>query len=206
MLFALMVMVGGVSLASVVPCLAQDAGFQQVDDYGSDTLLDNGRKAVRERFRREERVNERHDTDQATASLHESGIGSGFGVPVLRASVDDFSGHEYAPESFLDLNLGRPDIRDLKDALERRPLRDDAGVKDVAAVGPDAGDDTMSFTDDERDQLAPIENNLLDWVPTGADRKNNGGFGLGAFNGRPVPYRLNGHVGIERGYPWDPAM
>jgi hypothetical protein len=195
------------AVSPLLPCQAQnDPGFQQVDDYGSDTLLDRGRKAARERFRREERSNERHDRDDDSASAGDSGISSGFGVRILRASVDDFTGDEYASEDFLDLSLGRPDIRDMKDARDRRPLSDDAGVKDVAAVGPDAGDDTMALTGDEREELEPIENNLLDWVPAGADRKNNGGFGLGSFNGRPVPYRMNAHVGIERGYPWDPSM
>lgn len=202
----MMLAIGNGTAFWAMPCHAQTAGFQQVDDYGSDTLHDQGRKAARERFRRQERINERHDAEDSAPSLGGSGMAGGFGVTYLPSSVDDFSGDEYAPEDFRDLSLGRPDIRDIKDARDRKALKDDATSKDVAAVGPDAGDDTMSLTLDEREELEPIENNLLDWVPSGPDRKNNGGFGLGSFNGRPVPYRMNAHVGIERGYPWDPSL
>ena len=50
-------------------------------------------------------------------------------------------------------------------------------------------------------------NRLLagDWVPDKPDKEANGGFGKEPDNGRPVPYRLNGHVKIERGLPWEPS-
>jgi hypothetical protein len=41
-----------------------------------------------------------------------------------------------------------------------------------------------------------------DWVPDKLDPLNNGGFATSPDNGSPVPYRLNGHVDLERGRPW----
>lgn len=43
-----------------------------------------------------------------------------------------------------------------------------------------------------------------DWVPSSPDRLRNGGFGSNPDNGSPVPYRLNGHIDIERKLPWQP--
>ncbi len=42
-----------------------------------------------------------------------------------------------------------------------------------------------------------------DWVPDKLDPTSNGGFTIAPDNGSPVPYKLNGHVDIQRGRPWN---
>lgn len=42
-----------------------------------------------------------------------------------------------------------------------------------------------------------------DWVPSDADRQQNGGFTIAPDNGSPVPYKLNGWIEIERKLPWE---
>lgn len=42
-----------------------------------------------------------------------------------------------------------------------------------------------------------------DWVPDKLDPLSNGGFTIAPDNGSPVPYKLNGHVDIQRGRPWN---
>jgi hypothetical protein len=39
-------------------------------------------------------------------------------------------------------------------------------------------------------------------VPDKIDLTANGGFEISPDNGSPVPYRLNGHIDIQRGRPW----
>jgi len=51
--------------------------------------------------------------------------------------------------------------------------------------------------------LAPIPGMLQDWVPDKVHRLQNGGFEKNPDNGSPVPYRLNGHVDIQRKLPWE---
>jgi hypothetical protein len=41
-----------------------------------------------------------------------------------------------------------------------------------------------------------------DWVPDKLDPITNGGFTTSPDSGSPVPYRLNGHVDLERDLPW----
>jgi hypothetical protein len=102
---------------------------------------------------------------------------------------------EYAPDEFIDTRFGKSTFRDLLDAGDRMFARPDFKLRlDLFAQ--------KAFYSDET-ELKPVENRILDWVPGQVDRLNNGGFGLTEFNGRPVPYRLNGHIDIERGYPWD---
>ncbi|MBS1998698.1 MAG: hypothetical protein JSS86_20380 [Cyanobacteria bacterium SZAS LIN-2] len=48
----------------------------------------------------------------------------------------------------------------------------------------------------------PVPPGPNNWVPDKLDPIDNGGFECSPDNGSPVPYRLNGHVDIERGRPW----
>ncbi len=65
---------------------------------------------------------------------------------------------------------------------------------------------------DERDDLkrrdlaklaGPVREVTGDWVPSKLDPLSNGGFTIAPDNGSPVPYKLNGHVDIQRGRPWN---
>jgi len=51
-------------------------------------------------------------------------------------------------------------------------------------------------------KLMAVHDQLGDWVPSKPDPLQNGGFGISIGNGRPVPYKLNGHINIERKLPW----
>lgn len=47
----------------------------------------------------------------------------------------------------------------------------------------------------------PVMDLAGDWVPDSINLTCNGGFEIAPNNGAPVPYRLNGHVDIQRGRP-----
>lgn len=137
-----------------------------------------------------------------------------------RGGSDDFSG-----ESFIDTRFGKSTFRDLLDAGRRWKSRSSIHLN--ANIGKDdsKGDDedaravkTRDMSDDvdpadhdvdDMDAprwqrlLKPIPNMLTDWVPDKPDRLHLGGFSIDPFNGSPVPYKLNGHIDIDRGYPWD---
>lgn len=52
-------------------------------------------------------------------------------------------------------------------------------------------------------QELPAPHNFVeDWVPSDPDPTANGSFGTIPDNGSPVPYRLNGHLDIQRKLPW----
>ncbi len=51
------------------------------------------------------------------------------------------------------------------------------------------------------ERSAPVRDLPGDWVPNKLDPTCNGGFEVAPDNGSPVPYRLNGHVDIQRGRP-----
>ena len=128
----------------------------------------------------------------------------------LKIGIDDFTGDKYEAEDFVDFAVQRMTARHMQDAAahlvgKRRWVPNDPG--DISIDDEDGGRreaPTADFPLFFGGQLVPIENDLLDWVPNDADRLHNGGFGKAPDNGAPVPYKLNGHVGIERGYPWDP--
>lgn len=88
-------------------------------------------------------------------------------------------------------NVLRPDDRSAAlSALNKRIATDD-----------DDSDDTQAKMEWQRLTRAP--HLIGDWVPSEADPANNGGFTKHKDNGRPVPYRLNGHINIQRKLPWE---
>ncbi len=81
-----------------------------------------------------------------------------------------------------------------------------------ARLESDDDDSDMGDDLDERDDLkrrdlaklaAPVREVTGDWVPSKLDPDSNGGFTIAPDNGSPVPYKLNGHVDIQRGRPWN---
>lgn len=124
----------------------------------------------------------------------------------FRPTVTDFTGSQYAPSDFLDFKVFGSEFAQMKDAAERRLLPESSRGFDrlnLSALKEDQ--DENAEPDADMNKLQPVQNRLLDWVPDKVDRLQNGGFSTSPDNGRPVPYRLNGHVGIERGYPWAPS-
>jgi hypothetical protein len=51
-------------------------------------------------------------------------------------------------------------------------------------------------------KLTEVRDQFDDWVPSKPDPSSNGGFTIYPDNGSPVPYKLNGHVDIQRKLPW----
>lgn len=82
---------------------------------------------------------------------------------------------------------------------------DDGRVTEQPDLGGDYEDDPAVKRDDERvfrDLTKPVPGMLQDWVPDRVNRLHNGAFEKEPDNGFPVPYRLNGHLDIERKRPW----
>jgi hypothetical protein len=53
------------------------------------------------------------------------------------------------------------------------------------------------------ERTGPVHELPGDWVPDKIDVTSNGGFTTSPDNGAPVPYRLNGHIDVQRGRPWE---
>ncbi len=131
---------------------------------------------------------------------------------------DKFDGSQFDKSSFIDTDFSKSSFRDgFKTRLHSRvyfdaqevertldKLRDMEKRFYVKDHDPDRDDD---FDDTSPravwEKLTQDIPKIGDWVPSPADRLDNGGFELDKDNGRPVPYRLNGHVDIQRGLPWE---
>ncbi|HEY9785182.1 MAG TPA: hypothetical protein V6D17_07255 [Candidatus Obscuribacterales bacterium] len=126
-----------------------------------------------------------------------------------------FNGSEFQPSSFIDSPFGKPFFRDLIDAGQRIHARKDLRLQLDPLQGKDLRKlQVPSILTDLTDyvgaglpwdlRLRPVQPQLGDWVPSPVDPLANGGFGLSGDNGSPVPYRLNGHVDLDKtAYPWD---
>lgn len=87
---------------------------------------------------------------------------------------------------------------------------DDDTMDALARAAGDLSPDEIRRRKDDRDErremkdlTKEIPGMLHDWVPGKVDRLHNGGFTKAADNGFPVPYRLNGHLDIQRKLPWE---
>ncbi len=134
---------------------------------------------------------------------------------------DHFDGSEYNASSFKDISFAKQDYKELRaTASVLRPLskegesdlqgdsrgtllkkrQNDKGIRPVG-VGNKKADAENSGRITEAEHIVPVEDLAGDWVPNKIDLTSNGAFGVIPDNGSPVPYRLNGHVDIERGKP-----
>ncbi len=103
---------------------------------------------------------------------------------------------------------GKADDRSKDDLSDLTPA-DEAGDDTSSDI---AGADKSDLDADERkkkeretwkDLTAPIRGRFHDWVPDRVNRLHNGAFEKEPDNGFPVPYRLNGHLDIQRKLPWE---
>lgn len=138
-------------------------------------------------------------------------------------SVDNdnkFSGSQFDPQSYIDTDFQKKSFLDFKESDQRKDKKFDWFKKKDSLLGDESadGDDDSPKNDrlateyaDDREEAekklheAPADILYSDWVPSRVVRQNNGGFGTAEDNGAPVPYRLSGHINIERGYPWNPS-
>jgi len=137
--------------------------------------------------------------------------------------VSTYQDTDFSRHSFIDLLIqNRPDPKDKPLTADDDSAGGELFKKDDH--GPDTAHDASDdFTSDKSDRDAhkkddhdkkrhfdemshvykdPIRPSPNNWVPDKYDPLNNGGFEVSPDNGSPVPYRLNGHVDIDRGRPW----
>lgn len=132
---------------------------------------------------------------------------------------DTFDGSEYGASNFVDTDFNKRSYQDLfkpKKADADKDFKDPDLSKrdpDFTSDGTDR-DYALSLIEARRKEKACLDKKAYmdfvkpvyflpgDWVPSGLDSVWNGGFTTPPDNGSPVPYRLNGHVDIQRGLPW----
>ncbi|MBI1269414.1 hypothetical protein GC174_03180 [bacterium] len=128
--------------------------------------------------------------------------------PVTKSDRDERIEREVR-ERRRELSDMRPDSSELTDQAtlpgDDDDDVDDGRVTEQPDLGGDYEDDPAIKRDDERvfrDLTKPVPGMLQDWVPDRVNRLHNGAFEKEPDNGFPVPYRLNGHLDIERKRPW----
>ena len=122
---------------------------------------------------------------------------------------------DFGPEDFRDLDVGKDIFEKFYMDLKNFDHKDVVQVDDEPFarryMDQSEGDHRR---DDKGELLSPIRASLGqkpniiqdwpgDWVPDKLDPIDNGGFAVSPDNGSPVPYRLNGHVDLQRVRPWD---
>ncbi len=155
-------------------------------------------------------------TDEATDSNNRP--------PDSEFSPSTFQDTDFSKHSFIDLNINsRPQSNDREksgndeaDQKDQRDQQDPRDQKDQPKLhtGHKADDgDGVSLSEDKKGEkdrhydelmqllMLPTAPGPNDWVPAKLDPLQNGGFTIAPDNGSPVPYRLNGHVDLERGRP-----
>jgi len=139
------------------------------------------------------------------------------GVQVAHADdaepADRFDGSEFSASSFRNSEFDKQTYRDLTspihaDTSEARSIRPASLLRRREEAGfSTAGRsrDVAVTTTDEKlgERLGPVHELPGDWVPDKIDLTSNGGFEISPGNGSVVPYRLNGHIDIQRGRPGD---
>ncbi len=138
-----------------------------------------------------------------------------------------FDGSEFNISSFRDTNFEKRDYKELssqksagdhlskandelslkESSILSRKRKNDKGINAVGGEneGPLNAEKGPLKAGGERkigaDPGGPVTDLPGDWVPDRIKLTNNGGFSIEPDNGSPVPYRLNGHVDIQRGRP-----
>lgn len=131
---------------------------------------------------------------------------------------EDFQDTDFSKETYMDLLLGSKPKEEDKNDKDDKDDKDDKKKKlDRLTLFSDfAGGDDYRDESDDRDARArrkdkeeekylkkdPPQVKPNDWVPDALDPLDQGGFESSPDNGSPVPYKLNGHVDIQRGRPW----
>ena len=126
-----------------------------------------------------------------------------------------FDGSEYNPSTFQDTDFHKESYIDL--LLKSKPKKKEKKISQPPPLDlldwQSADDGVFLSADDKKmkdkhyDEFRAILRSPPivkpdDWLPGALDPITNGGFTIAPDNGSPVPYRLNGHVNIQRGRPW----
>ena len=127
---------------------------------------------------------------------------------------DSFDGSEFNASTFADSDFSRHSFRDLfdssrpgdgSDSTVRRANRTRTGPEHDGRLALERGEKAAAEADKMvyRDLIKALYFLPGDWVPSSLDSLWNGGFTTPPDSGLPVPYRLNGHVDIQRKLPWE---
>ena len=211
-----------------------DAFSDMFGDYGGYFKTNMERRKDDDDRRRllESREEEERDDDMTKDSSNENGNAPTTGKRNNKDSYqskddwiprDDkastFTGATFDPSTFIDTDFSR---QSFMDSLKMKPPPDNNSkplLTAHVATTNDGGGSASEKPVDESDMqkalnvdadtwkelMTPIRSLFGDWVPSPPDPTAMGSFGLSQGNGRPVPYRLNGHVDMERGVPWEPG-
>jgi len=194
---------------------------ESMEDYRRDKerrARENARDLERRR-RALERKDERADDDSGDNALGLDALTAGKGS---QFDVSTYQDTDFSRHSFIDLLIqNRPDPRNKPLTADDDSAGDELFKKDghrPDTAGDDSDDPTADKSDRDRkkdehdkkrhfDEMSqvykdPVPPGPNNWVPDKLDPLNNGGFEVSPDNGSPVPYRLNGHVDLERGRPW----
>jgi hypothetical protein len=167
-----------------------------------------GVKEEEEKKEEDKKSAEMHDDDKDSFGMHDD----------LRNKYD---GSQFDKHSFIDSSFEKDDYRGgsrvskmMEDASKERDelmkKEEEKKKKKMVAEKDDDDDDDGDYKKlDPRNigdmlgqRSGPVHDLPGDWVPDKIDLTANGGFEISPDNGSPVPYRLNGHIDIQRGRPW----
>lgn len=170
---------------------------------------DRERRDDEDEKRREKKLRRKWLEDFRHDRFDESEFKSGFGdfdaddSRATRSASDDRRADDRRED-----DLGADDRR-ADDARTDDIRADEAGMSASSSREHDDHDFGADSERRKRDKevwkslTTPIRGMLHDWVPDRVNRLHNGAFEKEPDNGFPVPYRLNGHLDIQRKLPWE---
>lgn len=161
---------------------------------------------------RREKTEEKRDVERRIAGDDDDDDSDDRRRDLIERWTDDFIDTDFKKKSFDDLKdldgsraeVGRDRDRSMRpDEADGHDLRRD----DIKYLFLDDRDYRCKAKEDEKktfeELTRPIPGMLHDWVPDHVNRLQNGAFVKEPDNGFPVPYRLNGHLDIQRKLPWE---
>lgn len=125
--------------------------------------------------------------------------------------TDDFSGAQFRSPDFAGADFHKSSFTDLDLAMRKFEERDADSDKLYTL---DELDMPKKRMEDAKERAAKLFDDVsrrervmpgADWAPSKLDPIQNGGFTTADDNGAPVPYKLNGHVDMQRKPAWEAA-
>lgn len=206
-------------------CYAQEMGERtRVQGYG-DLDYERAERKFREHKRKQERHRqedqERHeriekaDSDARANRFRDDETGgkeeavneddTSFGGK-RKMLDDDFDASKFKSPSFAGTNFEKNSFDDMDQAMRKIEDRDTP----AALYLVDETDMPRRELEEHKVQEEKLQERLShrehemagDWLPSPLDPIVNGGFAIEEDNGAPVPYKLNGHVDLQRKPAW----
>ena len=154
-----------------------------------------------------------------TAAANQNNAGDG-------SRNDSFDGSEFNASTFVDSDFRKQTYRDLFNSAAQAQNRaaffgsrsgsskcGSTGASSTATLN-NTRNNYFSCDPDHRKKVEKDRENFNkltrpvyfipgEWAPSNIDITSNGGFTDPTNNGSPVPYRLNGHLNLQRNFPWE---